>query len=753
MAHAHKVYDSDTHFIIDTVTREILNETSGKTILIQNDHNAERFTFRIPKLVEGHDMSKCNRIEIHYINVDAVTREKSANVYESNDVQNYTENGEEFITFSWLISENATKYVGNLSFCIVFKCTTSEGDVDYRWHSAINSKISIASSINNIEEATEGYSDIIAQWKAELFEAGGNSVVNVNVARDEAIAAIKDEGNAQIIAIQNEGALQVQNVKDTAQAIENSRNQIHVNCMSKAAVISGEIEGEAIVINDSAKMPFSNLNVYGKSTQNKTNGYQLFNALGQQNNFFGNAEIAEKGRVITVTGAYYVSFPINLIAGENYYVDFKAETDDGNYGIRFEYADNSISDTLTNPNSFIPEKDVVSIYLYSGTGEEKTVIYKDVQICKGDIALEWEEFTGGVPAPNPDFPQTIESIEDPEIKVHGKNLINIDLMLNEQLVENSAGTYTITKNGSGGLRFSNKFSCNIPAGKYIFSVGNVEGTEEVIRIALTCKSGKELAIVVSPDLPKIVTSTEEIVKIGAYIPADRENGVYTTFSDLMMEYGENATLYEEYKESQIISIPHTLAGIPVTSGGNYTDADGQQWICDEVDFARGVYVQRCGNYIFDGSEDEVWIHEEEKELFKLAYLNLNNSWNVVTNDGKSFMSHYNYNGSIWNETTTTNGYCINFNSLFIRHKNITNLDSFKEHIAANPIELLYILTEPIEIALSDAEIETFKALVSNYPNTTILNDSSASMKVGYGIDTKMYIDRKIEELRKSILES
>lgn len=43
-----------------------------------------------------------------------------------------------------------------------------------------------------------------------------------------------------------------------------------------------------------------------------------------------------------------------------------------------------------------------------------------------------------------------------------------------------------------------------------------------------------------------------------------------------------------------ISTPNGLPGIPVNSGGNLTDADGQQWICDEVDFDAGVYVQRIG---------------------------------------------------------------------------------------------------------------------------------------------------------------
>ena len=43
-----------------------------------------------------------------------------------------------------------------------------------------------------------------------------------------------------------------------------------------------------------------------------------------------------------------------------------------------------------------------------------------------------------------------------------------------------------------------------------------------------------------------------------------------------------------------INTPNGLCGIPVDTGGNYTDSTWQQWICDEVDFERGVYVQRIG---------------------------------------------------------------------------------------------------------------------------------------------------------------
>ena len=54
------------------------------------------------------------------------------------------------------------------------------------------------------------------------------------------------------------------------------------------------------------------------------------------------------------------------------------------------------------------------------------------------------------------------------------------------------------------------------------------------------------------------------------------------------------TVSDGANNSQTLTLqtPNALPGIPVTSGGNYTDENGQQWVCDEVDLARGVRVQR-----------------------------------------------------------------------------------------------------------------------------------------------------------------
>ena len=88
----------------------------------------------------------------------------------------------------------------------------------------------------------------------------------------------------------------------------------------------------------------------------------------------------------------------------------------------------------------------------------------------------------------------------------------------------------------------------------------------------------------------------------------RNNGMSVELSDFMItEVGETDD-YVPYTE-QTVQLHHILNAIPVasgTSGITYTDADGQAWIADEIDFARGKYVQRVWKGVFDGSSDEEW---------------------------------------------------------------------------------------------------------------------------------------------------
>ena len=64
------------------------------------------------------------------------------------------------------------------------------------------------------------------------------------------------------------------------------------------------------------------------------------------------------------------------------------------------------------------------------------------------------------------------------------------------------------------------------------------------------------------------------------------------------------TIGDGADERQTITLqtPNGLPGIPVTSGGNYTDPQGQQWVCDEVDLERRMKVQRVDKTSFDNTK-------------------------------------------------------------------------------------------------------------------------------------------------------
>lgn len=166
MAHLHEVRDTDSHFTVDPLTRSIRGGNNAKSILIQYDHNSEVLTFEMPRYIDGHDMTLCNRIEVHYINVNSSTRQQTSGVYEIEDFK-VSEDDENVMVWSWLISRNATMYVGPLTFAFRFACLTDD-TVDYAWNTSPYTGLSISSSIYNGEAVIEEYSDILEQWERKI---------------------------------------------------------------------------------------------------------------------------------------------------------------------------------------------------------------------------------------------------------------------------------------------------------------------------------------------------------------------------------------------------------------------------------------------------------------------------------------------------------------------------------------------------------------------------------------------------------
>lgn len=203
MAHLHEMRDSDNHFQVDPITRTIKNN-SVKSILVQNDHNSEIFTFECPRYVDGHDMSLCNRVEIHYVNTDTSTRQDCVGVYEVQDF-NISEDDDQYVVWSWTISRNATKLVGTLAFAFRFACL--DGDiVEYAWSTTPFSNITISKSLYNGEEVVEEYYDLLQQWSG-MIGVNIEDVRQTTVSKDDnginIITMILSNGDRKFFAVRN----------------------------------------------------------------------------------------------------------------------------------------------------------------------------------------------------------------------------------------------------------------------------------------------------------------------------------------------------------------------------------------------------------------------------------------------------------------------------------------------------------------------------------------------------------------------
>lgn len=197
MEHKHDVIDKDKLFKIDPVTRAILNNSS-KTTVVQYDHNSERFTFELPRIVDGHDMSLCNKVEVHYFNIDDATKKVNSGIYEVHDLK--VAEGET-VTCSWLISGNSTQLKGLLKFLVRYKCV--EDDITtYAWNTLFFTGLYVSDGSDADQIFEFEYLDVIEQWKSSVMQTLRNEVSEWQEAKDKELqgnlSAWKESEQAEI---------------------------------------------------------------------------------------------------------------------------------------------------------------------------------------------------------------------------------------------------------------------------------------------------------------------------------------------------------------------------------------------------------------------------------------------------------------------------------------------------------------------------------------------------------------------------
>lgn len=192
------------------------------------------------------------------------------------------------------------------------------------------------------------------------------------------------------------------------------------------------------------------------------------------------------------------------------------------------------------------------------------------------------------------------------------------------------------------------------------------------------------------------------------------------------EIGVQVTDGNDRSEIATFLCPNGLPGIPVSSGGNYTDEDGQQWIADCIDCESGEYVK---NFEILNAKDTSW----------------DDSWNNV------FPGEYTHVFKALPAVFLSGGYCnsLPYDSLAsdiacfstaqgngqlgvrVPKELADTVEEWTAYVNEHDIIFALPLKEPVRTPLTEEEISQYKALRTYSPSTTIANDAGAHMEVSY----------------------
>lgn len=603
-----------------------------------------------------------------------------------------------------------------------------------------------------------------------------------------------DDGTEKTTTIQvNDGAdgkdtsqeavLFIEQKLDDAQRTQ-ARENIGAADAARQNILTGSEIGNPIVVDDAFSAPLYGLTLYGISSQESTTGAQLFDV--------SNADVVQmyiaNSGIGNFSENYSVVVPIKpstsyTISEKNHKIFRVAITEE--YPIESAlvlFKDvATVYKNITTPNN-LPNGNFLMIQLYGNFNSVPD--FSGLMLNEGSTTKPYEPYTGGKPSPSPEYPQEIESAgQDGEIgiEVLGKNLLRIDDRLKKYESNDYVGTSKrIISAGmvAVGLDDVNRFMSNNVSNCVI---GNGNITYRTISAGFSVGIGAKLTSGQTYICSYESTNNGRLCLLHYYADGTfwgkhdfiksnvkftiPENVVYTVllfrdadsvgdykFWDIQLEFGDVATDYEPYKPVQklIIPTPNGLPGIRVSFGGNYTDKEGQQWVADEIDLARGERVKWIGEYELTGKENVVDFGLRPR--VRIVSITMPDAYRDAGNHAylKAVMSNKYKQDSFSNLTNNINLIARGQqNNIVISIPVDIGIEDFKtdlsnQYASGRPVKVFYKLATPIRTPLPPETIAAYKALHTYSPTTTVINDADAGMQLGYQRDVNISI-KKLED--------
>ena len=514
--------------------------------------------------------------------------------------------------------------------------------------------------------------------------------------------------------------------------------------------------GNPAIMSDTLKNnPMNEMKVYGWSKQETTKGKNLFDFSRLVSDGV-NAIDYEKQTITVPAKTNNTGYNQTLrdlcpgITPGTYVLSMKRSNPESNRGSYFLEAEKDfLENTPTELTDALLDNHIA---WYNNPDSEVENVISEIQIETGTEATDYEPYTGGQPSPSPDYPQQIVSAgSDGKIgvEVRGKNLFGLtgirdnEYLRIEKIVNNTiyarptnmnAESPGTTNYSNGWVDFSEKIKV-ISGILYTISL-----SYKAVQKMMEIEKLDSARILVFKDSENIILNEEIKQEIGKYVDVefpllipDGTDSIYFTITcnncsvaikNIQIEEG-GYTSYEPYYEPQSLSIstPTGLPAIPVNTDGNYTDANGQQWISDYVDLKRGkLYkkVTRLNLKDVDAISVAHGFHSNGNGYLSIGVKNMNKKYQPISNR---------YKGSEW---TQKSGYTYIPNSNTIVFVDDRFTDKQTAIKLVQNTYAIYALTSQIETDLTPEEIQAYKNLVTYAGTTIVENDAECYMEVSAG---------------------
>lgn len=356
-------------------------------------------------------------------------------------------------------------------------------------------------------------------------------------------------------------------------------------------------------------------------------------------------------------------------------------------------------------------------------GTIKPMLYQD-----GDGT--WEQFTGGIASPNPEYPQEPKFVGDYnedaqkydiDFMTSGKNLFDFNYLKNNYVIRGTK-TYTdnsITLTSTGDDCYDNSFSSNtnfripvLPNKQYTLMLrktNNVAGVMYIFPYTknnVMHKQAISTKISYTGNIAYTFTTPQDCYYVSFRVGINL-SGNTCTFSDFMVLYGthtwDDVTEFIPYQgfETTTVELNQPLRELP-------------NGVKDTIE--NGVVTRRVGEITFNGSE--TWLKNAGNAnnwLYHIAITHVNakglcdslphNEIDVINSDG-SGINRVGFNFTQYEKVMYLNvGY-------YMEQAGLTNtVDNLKTWLQSNPITVWY------ELATPTTEQITLPTLPSWYPYT------------------------------------